>query len=92
MTRSIQSGGTVLLVMVARDFVCQKQYAFLLRPQKVNPINSVLRVLPSCFVLNFCGFRKSRQYFLLLLRYPMGFDGVKNTVCLWSHDLFALLR
>ena len=38
---------------------------------KVNPINSVLRVLPSCFVLNFCGFRKSRQYFLLLLRYTM---------------------
>ena len=50
-TRSIQSG-TVLFVMIACDFVCQNAMP------SSYPRNSVLKVLPSCFVVNFSGFRK----------------------------------
>ena len=54
----MQSGGTVLFVMIACDFVLPKRNAFLLCSPKMDPVNSVLRVLPSCFVVKFSGFRK----------------------------------
>ena len=36
----------------------QKRYVFFLCSPKMDPINSVLSLLPSCFEVNFSGFRK----------------------------------
>ena len=46
----------------------------------MDPINSVLRVLPTCFVVNFSGFREIITIFLFFF----GIHGLKN-------DLLVLL-
>ena len=64
-------------------FRLPKRNAFVLCSPMMEPMNSVLKVLPSCFVLNFYGSRKITTILFFFFDTPW-FSDVKNTVYLVS--------
>ena len=61
-----------------------KMVCLFLCPPKMNRRSSVLRVLRSCFAVNFSGSRKNKKTIWLFFFNTPWSNGVKNTVCLVS--------
>ena len=82
MTRSIQSCGNVLFVMIACDFVCNKRCLSLMLSQYESSKQRFERVASFCFVVNFFWVSLGHNN-ILLLQYIMG-PIVWRTLCLIS--------